>query len=384
MKIGILTQPLFSNYGGLLQAWALQKTISEYGHEVTIINRVYGKKHVQLWKKIARSIKNEILIGIGKRKRYLPFSDEIRKISEKNINPFRMNRYLGISPELKSNEDFLKYIKDNKFDAYIVGSDQVWRPMYSPNLMTYFLDFVKDNHHVKKIAYAASFGVDYWELTEEQSQEALKLAPLFDVITVRESSGVELVKEHLNCDAKHVLDPTMLRSREDYVNLINNPTCVVKESIGTLFCYVLDSTQEVTETIQLCKSKMGLTPFFCNYITPGDRIERRENISNCIVPPVEQWLKSFEDAEMVITDSFHGTIFSIIFNKPFWVIANNNRGSARFISILKQLGLEDRLVNNNSNIDWKKEINWNTVNSKISDLSEYSKTLLRNILIINN
>lgn len=380
MKIGILTQPLHSNYGGLLQAWALQKTIAEMGHEVTIINRVYSKSNVPLWRKIAGKVKNEILIGLGKRIRYVPVTDELKKYSEQNVIKFRQKRYLGVSPELKTNKELEKYIGNSKFDAFIVGSDQVWRPAYSPNLMTYFLDFVKGNSKVKKIAYAASFGVDTWEFDEEQTKKAKELAPLFDLITVRESSGVKLVEDYLKCNASHVLDPTMLLDKAEYFGLIDNSTCPLKESDGDIFCYALDQSSTLSKTINTCVKETGLKPFYCNYKTPIWQITKDKK-SDGIVPPVEQWLKSFGDAKMVITDSFHGVVFSIIFNKPFWVILNENRGATRFTSLLELFNLEERIICNLSNVDWNTPIDWESVNiiraekklSSISLLSTYLK-----------
>lgn len=380
MKVAILTQPLRSNYGGLLQAWALQKTIAEMGHEVTILNRVHNKPQIPLWRKTASWIKNEILISIGKRKRYYNVTEELMDFSEQYVSKFRENRYLRVSPELKSNDELRRFINENPFDAYIVGSDQVWRPKYSPDLMTYFLDFVKENNNVRKIAYAASFGVDDWELTEEETRQASELAHLFDLITVRESSGIELVEKHLNWKATNVLDPTMLLNKEDYIALVNNSTCQLKEAEGNLFCYVLDTSDELTTVIRKCSEAASLKSFYCNYSVPIYRLLSEDKKELCIVPPVEQWLKSFMDAKMVITDSFHGVVFSIIFNKPFWVVTNINRGVARFTSLLRLFNLENRIVSNISELNWEEPINWRYINEKRSILASFSKSLLNSFL----
>lgn len=372
MKIGILTQPLYSNYGGLLQAWALQKTLVEMGHEVIIINRIFGNPKLSFWRKLIKKIKSELIILFRKRNRYIQVTDSIIKLAETYIQSFKKKRYLGISPEIKSNEELLEYIKKEDFEAYIVGSDQVWRPRYSPNLMTYFLDFIKDNSKVKKISYAASFGVDKWEFSKKQTEEARELASIFDLITVRESSGVDLVEQYLKCKAIHVLDPTLLLSKEDYLELIKKPTCKLHESNGDLFCYVLDQGSSLSKIINTCKEATGLTPFFCNYEIPFNRLEMEADKEKCIVPPVEQWLKSFADATMIITDSFHGTVFSIIFNKPFWIISNEDRGAARFKSLLRLFKLENRIVDDVSNINWSQHIDWNFVNNQRQLLSKES------------
>lgn len=377
MKIGILTQPLQTNYGGLLQAWALQQTIAEMGHEVTIVNRVYGKSKLRpLWRRALSRIKNEILIRIGKRQRFIPVSHDLILLSEQNVAKFRDSRYLGVSPNLISNESLLDYISRMKFDAFVVGSDQVWRPKYSPRLMTYFLDFAKYNDKVKKIAYAASFGVDQWEFTKEQTEQAARLAPLFDVITVRESSAIRLVKQYFNCDASLVLDPTLLLPKEKYLSLVENPTCPVHDSDGQLFCYILDNTPEIENTRRMCSSATGYKSYFCNYSTPHWKLIEGQNIEECIVPPVEQWIKSFADAEMIITDSFHGCAFSIIFNKPFWVVTNIDRGGARFASLLTLFNLQDRIVSDSSLIDWNAPIDWSRVNQIRADYEQFSLSIL--------
>lgn len=374
MKIGILTQPLHSNYGGLLQAWALQQNLDVMGHSSVIINRVHNKQ--PWWYQSLARLKNEVLIALGKRKRYLRITDDLKELSEQYVKIFRQNRYKEISHDIKTDTELQEYVLQQKFDAYIVGSDQVWRPKYSPKLMTYFLDFAKENDKVKKIAYAASFGVDNWEFSKKETSEALKLAPLFDLITVRESSGVNLVEKYLKCRATHVLDPTMLLNREKYLKLIEKPTCNLHKSDGDLFCYVLDQSQEVSNSIKDCATSMGYKPFYCNYKTPFYQLEKSNQKEECVVPPVEQWLKSFVDAKMILTDSFHGVVFSIIFNKPFWVITNSDRGTARFTSLLKEFDLDNRIVSDISNIDWSSPIDWKAVNIHRSTRASESIALL--------
>ena len=380
MKIGILTQPLHSNYGGLLQAWALQRTLVRLGHEALILNRSFTRKPLPMWHRILSKVKRELLILSGKQKKYVKVTDQIKQISEQNVRKFRDNRYLGVSPVLNSEEELHDYVASQNFDAFVVGSDQVWRPMYSPNLMTYFLDFVKDNTKVKKIAYAASFGVDDWEFNQKQTNQAAELAPLFDIITVRESSGVKLVELYLKCNAIQVLDPTMLFEKEVYIDLVNNPTCRLKKSDGKLFSYVLDASDNLSQAIRKCSETTGLLPYYCNYKASIWKIKDKKEIGDCIVPPVEQWLKSFMDADMVVTDSFHGVVFSIIFNKPFWVVANLSRGTARFTSLLQLFDLEDRMVSDYSKIDWEKPIDWNRINSLRTRHKEFSISILATVL----
>ena len=128
---------------------------------------------------------------------------------------------------------------------------------------------------------------------------------------------------------------------------------------------------------------MSLTPF-C--VLPKKQAENRtkddikKHIEDCIYPPVTKWLRAFMDAEMIICDSFHGCVFSIIFNKPFWVIGNEKRGNARFDSLLKTFGLQERLISMADNIDIEMPIDWNKVNMILTEKRNFSKSLLINAL----
>lgn len=380
MKIGILTQPLHSNYGGLLQAWALQKILTEMGHNVIIINRD-SKTEDTLTpiEKLILHTKKIILKSIGRaserRNLVNPTKSQI-EFSEQKVTAFKDSRYDEISPTLYCNKEFNEYIKNQNFDAYVVGSDQVWRPYFSPHLSTYYLQFARKDKNIKRIAYAASFGVDYWELSKYRTKKYAKLAKLFDIITVREDSAVKLIQQNFDCDAYHVLDPTMLINRHEYENLVNNPTCPIQQSNNELFCYILDKNELIGEVVNNCRNSTGLEPFHCNAERSIWNLQNSNQINECIVPPVEQWLKSFIDSKMVITDSFHGTVFSIIFNRPFWVVSNIGRGAARMESLLKMFGLENRLIINSSEKNWDAAINWEFVNEKREYLISYSLSLI--------
>ena len=228
-------------------------------------------------------------------------------------------------------------LQESDFDAIVVGSDQVWRPKYYGKIENAYLGFAK-GWNIKRIAYAASFGTDDWEYTDEQTKECGELLKKFDAISVREASGVTLCKEHFGVEVQHVIDPTMLLYKEDYIRLIeaaNTP-----KAKGTLLNYILDETPGKKELIEQIAKDKSLVPFRVNSRVEDHKALLKERIQ----PPVEQWLRGFYDAEFVVTDSFHACVFSILFGKPFVVIGNKKRGMARFESLLKMFGLEDRLV----------------------------------------
>lgn len=382
MKLGILTQPLYCNYGGLLQAWALQQTLTRLGHEAWIIRRVGPRfRDLGLFHRLFSYSYHLLMIALGKEKKPLTLTEEQTSIIRQNTNQFVNNRYLYLTPLIYTQKALTKYVNENSFDGYVVGSDQVWRPAYSPQLSNYFLDFAENLPNVRRISYAASFGVDYWDFNEKDTEMARRLAPMFDLLTVREDSGVKLLKEYLNVEGHHVLDPTMLMDKSDYERLVKDTICALKESDGELFCYVLDPAKKVKDVIEACAEGTQNRPYYCYAARRAKSEEDLNHIEECVMPPVEQWIKSFMDAKMVITDSFHGTVFSIIFNKPFWVVVNEERGTTRFTSLLSLFGLEGRIVTPQSSPDWDVTIDWKPVNSRLNELRKHSEALLSSSLV---
>ena len=339
MKIGIITLPFNSNYGGLLQAFALQTVLKQMGHEVWSVNR---RNRIMPFKFKVLSSTNRLIKSIIRGKMGVIRSWATAK--EELVIDQHTNRFLSENIQttdfLKSESDFEK-LSRYKFDAYVVGSDQVWRPKYSPRLANHFLGFIDGTVTPKRISYAASFGVDNWEFTPEQTDECRKLLAKFNAVSVREDSAVKLCKQNFGIDATQVLDPTLLVSKEEYIRLVEKdkiPGCN-----GSLLTYVLDKSPDKQEFIKKIILETGLTEVS---IMPKSlfRDAGRKKISDCIYPPVTAWLRGFMDAEYVVTDSFHGMAFAIIFNKPFLALGNTKRGMTRFSSLVKLFGLEDRII----------------------------------------
>jgi hypothetical protein len=339
MKIGIITLPFNSNYGGLLQAFALQTVLKQMGHEVWSVNR---RNRIMPFKfKVLTSsnrlIKSIISGKMGVIRSWATAKEEL--IIDQHTNRF-LSENIRTTDFLKSEKDFEKLVRYN-FEAYVVGSDQVWRPKYSPRLANHFLGFIDSTANPKRISYAASFGVDNWEFTPEQTDECRKLLAKFNAVSVREDSAVKLCKENFGINATQVLDPTILLPKEEYIRLVekdNIPKCD-----GTLLTYVLDKSADKQEFIKKILVETGLTEVS---IMPKSlfRDAGRKKINDCIYPPVTAWLRGFMDAKYVVTDSFHGMAFAIIFNKPFLALGNTKRGMTRFTSLVKLLGLEDRII----------------------------------------
>lgn len=378
MRIGILTLPLHTNYGGILQAYALQTILEIMGHQVVVFNKKI-KYSLPLWilpLLFTKRIIKKYIIG---RKDTRIFAELYQKRDFPIIaqhTQYFINQYINTYKV-----DSFSTLKEVDFDAIVVGSDQVWRfkyfvSMFGEGIENAFLLFAKD-WRTRKIAYAASFGVDIWKLSKKQTRECKELIKKFDFISVREDSAVDLCKRYLGVDnVEHVLDPTLLLKKEDYIDLVlqeNEPV-----SGGNLFYYLLDKDEQKMSAVEKTAQFLNLNPFTVMPIN-----NRSRNIENRVYPTVTKWLRGFMDAKFVVTDSFHGVVFSILFNIPFVVISNETRGSARFLSVLKMFSLENRLINNSDDLNKisSSPINWDFVNNVHEQLKEKSYNLLNSNLI---
>ena len=365
MRIGILTLPLHTNYGGILQAYALQTVLERMGHEVKVIRTPFIRPKASAVTKIKRLLK----IALGRYNGYIDFeekSNEWLPIVSQNINSF-IEKHINWS---KLYNDYTE-ISESDFDCICVGSDQIWRPkMLLCDISNAFLSFAK-NWNIKRIAYSVSFGTDEWEYTEEDTKACQILVKKFNAISVREFGGVDLCKQNLNICAMHTLDPTMLLCANDYLTLILDEP---KESEANfLFSYVLDVTKEKTMLVENFAESSGMNIRKIDIEMGNHKCDIEERI----LPSVEFWLKSFRDANYVVTDSFHACVFSIIFKKPFAVIVNNARGAARFHSLLSMLGLEDRIIKSQEEMKQLKNIDYDSVYNKLEEKRLYSYNYLK-------
>lgn len=370
MNIGVISLPLHNNFGGILQAYALQKVLRDLGHNAVLIDE---SRYVSLgpWYR-----KYPIYLKRGIEKYLMQKDIVVRADVEQNRVPKTISKNTDrfITKQIKRTytHNFTN-LEEKRFDAIIVGSDQIWRPQYFfSKIENAYLDFAKE-WDIKRIAYAASFGTEEWEYSDKQTSNCAALLKKFNAVSVRESSAVKLCEEKFGVKTQHVLDPTLLLDKEDYIKLFESTK--TPRSEGNLFCYILDKGKEISSIIDEISKDKVLSPFYVNsrYEEPNAPLEER------IQQPVEKWLRAFHDAEFIITDSFHACVFSIIFNKPFIVYGNKERGFARFESLLNMFGLEDRLVSslNETKTVLKKQIDWDRVNNIHKRLKEESLFFLK-------
>lgn len=344
MKIGILSLYLGRNYGGILQQYALSKYLESLGHQVVILNRQYNGGGFVM-RMIRKTLKS---LGV---KRY-----NQTPRPEYNIQPFIQREFTITSPASSSSQ-FAKLCKKEGLDAIVYGSDQIWRREFELN---YGLDYfgVVTPASAKQIAYAPSFGLDVWEYNASETAQIKESLSRFVALSSREESGVRLIKENLSFDAALVSDPTMLLTAEQYAQISskpiqNNPYC---------FVYWLGDEESMKQTIEGCERIKGL-----KVVTLNLR-------STYPLSSIEDWLSYIANADYVITDSFHGTVFSLLFQKQFYIHCNKSGGFSRLETLLKRVGAENKLTNPTEEVDYS------TVNTRINDFRNQSQSFLKQAL----
>lgn len=370
MEIGIMTQPFSGNYGGILQNWALQQVLRRMGHDPVTVEVVPSRSVSQEWKYLKMNTK-ALASRVTLQRPGRWFTWEKRRFTEAVAAPLRA----FVDTQIRTCRVHASGLGalTGCLGAWIVGSDQVWRPAYNPDLSLPYLAFATDPS-VRKIAYAASFGVDTWEYTPAQTAAARQAAARFDAVSVRERSGVGLCREHLGVAAEYVLDPTLLLDREAYLPLCDGDV----HPGGTLLVYFLDPTPGKTARAASLAAARGLK---MDAVLPFSLagMQRRE-AGDFRLRPVGAWLRAFLEADAVVCDSFHGLLFSLLFEKDFWIVPHEGRGNARFVSVLEDFDLCDHILPADASLPEAGLPDWSAVRARLSVLRASSLAFLENNL----
>lgn len=368
-KVGILTLPLHINYGGIVQAYALYHTLEDLGYEPYLLN----------------------MNGLPKPKRHIPFKQRVKmalfsvakplvKLVRPNFVTFpdclslygkKMHGYIADNLPNELIPKSYDELKAAGLYAIVVGSDQVWRKEYVLDIRSFFLSFA-EGWDIRRVAYAASFGKSDWSCTPEEVSDCARLVKMFNGVSVREEDGVRMCSEILGTEAVCTLDPTMLLSPADYAKTFEG-----EAPKNTLVTYILDRGQTENDIVAALEKELSAKSY--PLLQQKFSYDKRK-----VVMPinVDEWLSAIAGAGTVFTNSFHGCVFSIIFNRPFIVIVNSNRGSARFCSLLSKFGLESRLVSTSEDAlrIVHEPIDWKTINAKRAALREESLKFLTEAL----
>lgn len=337
--VGVLTHPLRGNYGGMLQAYALCRTVERLGCKAYLVgvkpdnDRDAEDEGVDgLWSTAVRLVKDVagyVLIRAGVAKSGFSI---IRRMVRMQARWFQ-RRFLPAEIDFTDK-------RIGRLSRFVVGSDQVWRASYirpMTELGVFFLDFADERQRRGSISYAASFGTGVWEGTPEETRYCKGLVRELKAVSVREDSGVRICRDVFDVEAVAMPDPTFLVPTGDYERIIHAGRTHLRPD-PYFVSYILDGSEEVEAMLEDLASGLSL---------------RRQGVRPCVGSPfywerfscsVAQWLRYMRDAEAVVTDSFHGCVFAIIYHKPFVCLGNESRGSTRFESLLRTYGLEDRRV----------------------------------------
>lgn len=343
-KIGTITFHWASNYGAVLQAYALQQFLMKSGYQTEIID--YLPRRIILKQTIKMLLKHDIATFM----------------KESNLKVFRKKELKFSSAKYWNQKELIKAFKN--YQIIITGSDQIWNKGFTlgaegkPTL-SFFLKGAGDN--IKRIAYAVSFGTEsiddkYKKITQNEIKK-------FHAISVREKTGLDILKNY-QIEGELVCDPTLLLKKEDYEKLIKGH----QYDIEKVFPYILHNdfnTFQIARTVnKIYEQKKDI------FLYKGGMYE---------------WLYRIHTADIVVTNSFHGVMMSLIFNTPFLAVLIEGSGmNDRLLTILRQLDLESRIVTSTNEHDIEKicmnKIDWGKVNKNIDAIRKASiKYLLQQI-----
>ncbi len=321
MKILIRTLPLRrGNYGGILQAWALQQALKDLGADPFTDRSDRPAKLVPYTARaVARPVRNLLPSGLN----ILP--GDARWRGDARVRGF-------VHEEVATTSLFPPYTRRprtrvlKEFDAFVVGSDQVWRSAYG-DVPSYLLDFLPEGDGRRKVAYAASFGsteANAW--SPQMVTTASELMGRFDGLSCREESGTRWIREHLGLDADTMPDPTLLLAPERYEQLIRRTGASRGTPAGRyVLAYVLDRSPEFSRVIQGVADEMGAEVLEIGNADGKGGAGTR--------PSPAEWLNLIANAQLMVTDSFHGMLFAGVLNTPHAGIPNQSRGVDRFHSL---------------------------------------------------
>ena len=354
MKINVITRHSVPNYGSILQSYATQKTIEKLGHESEIINYTrYEERYNNLANTLIKGKKwdknpiTRVLYKVIQTPNYAKMYKKFAKYRKELLKETELE--YGSLEELKNNIP--------NADVFCSGSDQIWGKIGTAEYdEAYFLEFAKNK---KCISYASSFGKT--ELTDNLKKNIKRLLKKYSSILVREDSAKEILKNQGFNNVEHVLDPTLLLDNQTWINLANKAKI---KSDDYVLVYQLHDNKEFDNYAKEFAMKKNLkllrVSASLHHITRSGKL--------IYLPTPYEFLSYFNNAKYILTDSFHATVFSIIFNKKFIDILPANKTGTRIESVLNLLGIENRLLksyNDFESID--RNIDYNKVNLKLEE-----------------
>lgn len=352
MKIALITIHNANNYGAILQTYATFKILSKFG-DVEIID--YDNKHISISLDLIRlKLTPHGILGLGKDIfRIIPRSSAIKKFKSFS------NKYLKLSNKIDKNN-----IKLPKYDVYICGSDQIWNPSCISAINKiddiYFLSFAPKGS--KKISYASSLG--NYRFNNEEQNIVNRLLNDFKYVSIRENDGKKHLESFLNKEIKHVLDPTLLLCKDDWIKQFKLNKNEKNEKY--ILVYSVPKSKLIKDAIVYYSNKLNLPVIALDQnLSMGTKVDQHIRDAG----PIE-YLNLFLNASFIITDSFHGTCFSLNFKKQF-VSIKAGKFSNRIESLLSSINLQNRIAQTNNDFENIKEITDEEYSKSLELLSKY-------------
>ncbi len=349
--VGIITMHRVLNYGSVLQAYATYKKVQNFGYKPVIIDYKYPDVYHAKMAMPHRNLFIEIRAFCINVLKVFKLLNVVRFLLHP-IENYAFHRYkAGMENFIKKmdlTQSFDKISIEKSpplFDIYFTGSDQTWNPKYLYHDYTFLLNFVPDN--CLKISYAASFGSD--KIAEEYQKNYANLLKRYNAVSVRESSGIPLVKKLAEIDAHHVLDPTMLLSDNEWKLEITTDTDLPEKFI---FCYemdyVFDAYPQIEGLLKHLSQILQMPVVFWSDNKKHRTAAKRAGFQNIHGFSPEVFLELYAKASFIVSNSFHGIAFAINFQKDFLAVLNPAPSNDdRVRNCLKTFRLESRGVNLN-------------------------------------
>ena len=363
MKVGILTILNVNNYGAELQCCALYRKLQQLGYDAEVINYLFGihPEHVFDGEKRTVPIPLKQLIKVKLlpvvQNMFCMFHQKNKRLRNKRFDEFHA-KYNHLTSTVYPSVKSLYEAKFN-YDVLCIGSDQVWNYMKGYSLEPFFACFDKNN--TKKITYASSIGLS--SLSVEAEQVFKKELTNFAYISVREQQASEILEKLLNRKIDVVLDPTLILNKQEWIEVAKYDMCPKEKYLLVYIVTIKPCDYVLTLARHIAKQRNLKILRICRDAYPE---HSGSDVEEILTAGPSDFVGLFSKAEFVVTNSFHGTVFSINFSKPFYsVIKSHHSTNSRLTSILKKLGLEDRIMPVGSQLPMISDIDFSDPSAKL-------------------
>lgn len=363
-KIGILTMHRVQNYGSALQAYALQTYMARLGCDAELIDYIYPnathKKHISLKKRIKHFLYK------------LAFFRPLRR-KDKRFERFYSTYYRCSDQQFPHPDSLMAY--NYSYDVLVTGSDQVWNPIHVLSDTVFFLPFARPQ--TPTIAYAPSFSVA--SIPEEYIEIIRPYIKAYDYISVREKSGLSIVKKLTNRDAELVCDPTLLLTKKEWGALAEKSACSIEGPYILVYvlAYAYNPYPDINAVIAEVQQKLDLPLILLDAPVLDMKFKNARFIKDA--GPLE-FLHLIKNASFVITTSFHGTAFALNFGVPFYSVIRDRSGfDTRMVDLIDAVGA-DRAILYNQSVDKPLAMEYTSIDKSLEALREHSQQFIRKSL----